>query len=754
MKKKNGKSGKRILKYIFVLLLTLGLLFGLFFLSVYVGLFGALPDKKEFTSIRNEEASLVFSSDNVIIGKYFAQNRTNIKWEDIPDHLKNALIATEDKRFFTHKGYDVISYFRVFVKSILLHNNSGGGGSTLEQQLVKNLYGRKNYGFLTLPVNKIKEIIIASRLGAVYSKEELLLLYLNSVPFGEDIYGVESAARRFFSKPVRNLKIEESAVLVGILKANTYYNPMLNPENALARRNLILSLMEKEKYLSAKEATTLKKLPLKLNYEKGNTSNTGYFVQQVKTRTEELLDSINDATGNNYDLEKDGLRVYTTLNAKVQEFAAKATSNHLAHMQKLLDKELEERRVKKQWLVKQKHLFRDVDKDMKTRPVRLFDWEGIQTQNISKFDSLWHYYKMLHAAVLITDPKNGAVIAWIGGNNFQTLPFDMVLSHRQIASAFKPVLYATALESGIDPCTYLQNTTTKYEGYEDWEPANYTKESTSDSTVALWYALTHSMNLPSVDLYFKVGKENLSNTCEKLKFPGFNDAPSIALGTLDLSLHEVVRAYGAFANRGKMNEMVMIKKITDAQGKILYTSTPAESVQVFDIKTTDTLTAILQQVINQGTGAGIRSRYGIQSQLAGKTGTAQNYTDAWFIAYTPNMVIGTWVGASTPDIHFYSGNGTGASLALPISASILKNMENTPSLRSKYLTPFVFSENVYSFLQCNPYHQVGIKGFFNRLFNRRDKVDNDTSISIPDREENKERGLKSFFKKLFKGKPD
>ncbi len=754
MKKINGISVKKILKYIVVLLVTVILFFGMLFLTVYMGLFGSLPDKKEFMSIRNEEASLVISSDNVIIGKYFAQNRTNIKWKDIPEHLKNALVATEDKRFFTHKGYDAISYFRVFFKSILLFQDNSGGGSTLEQQLVKNLYGRKNYSFLTLPVNKFKEIIIASRLGAVYSKEELLLLYLNSVPFGEEVYGVESASYRFFSKPARKLKIEEGAVLIGMLKANTYYNPMLNPDHSLARRNVVLSLMKKEKYLTAEEADKLKKLPLKLNYEKSNSSNTGYFVQQVKKQTEVLIDSINIATGNNYDLEKDGLRVYTTLNAKIQEFAAKATSNHLAQMQKLLDKELENMRVKKHWFAKQKSLSPDYEKDSEKRNIKLFDWEGTQTQNISKIDSLWHYYKMLHAAVLITDPKSGAVITWIGGNNFQTLPFDMVLSHRQIASAFKPILYATALEKGMDPCMYLQNTKTKYEGYENWEPENYTRESTTDSTVALWYALTHSMNLPSVDLYFKVGNENLSNTCEKLKFPSFTDAPSIALGTLDLSLSEIVRAYSAFANQGLMYDMVMIKKITDAQGKVLYTSKPAESVQVFDIKTTDTLTAILQQVLSQGTGAGIRSRYGIKSQLAGKTGTAQKYTDAWFIAYTPNMVIGTWVGASTPDIHFYSGNGTGSSLAMPISAYILKNIENNSGLRSKYLTPFVFSGDVYSFLQCDPYHQVGVQGFFNRLFNGKEKVENDTSTNKPGKEENEEKGIKSFFKKLFKGKQE
>jgi penicillin-binding protein 1A len=744
MKKTAGITRKKILKYGIISLSSIILFIVLLFLMVYLGIFGKLPNQTDLASINNEEASLVFSSDNALIGKYFAQNRTNIKNRDIPDHLKHALIATEDKRFFTHGAFDMFSYFRVFFKSILLLDNSSGGGSTLTQQLAKNLFGRRNYSILTLPVNKLKEIIIASRMEKIYTKDELLLLYLNSVPFGEDIYGVESAARRFFSKPANQLKVEESAVLIGMLKANTYYNPMLNPENSLARRNVVLSLMAKEKYLTTKEVESLKRLPLKLNYEKITIAHAAYFVQQVKKKTEALLDSINSADGTSYNLEKDGLRIYTTLNMEIQGFAAKAVSNHLASMQKLLNKELENRRAKKQWLAKQKHLVDDFEKENTKRKVQLFTWDGMQTENISKLDSLWYYYKMLHAAVLITNPKNGEVITWIGGNNFQLLPFDMVLSHRQIASAFKPVLYATALEKGIEPCLYLENTKTTYSGYENWEPDNYNHASTSDSTVALWYALTHSMNLPSVDLYFKVGKDGLSNTCEKLQFPQFSDAPSIALGSLDLSLYEVVKAYSAFANHGQMNNLMMIKKITNSAGKVLYTANSTESTQVFDAKTSETITAILQQVINQGTGAGMRSRYGIHANFAGKTGTAQHYSDAWFIGYTPSMVIGTWVGASTPDIHFNSGNGSGASLAMPITAGIIKNIEDNSKLRNKFLTPFAFSDSVYSFLQCDPYHQIGVKGFFNRLLSRKARTDNDTIKYGKEKEEER-----SFFKRLF-----
>jgi len=478
---------KKILLYS-ILIIFSSALFGLsLFLMVRAGTFGPLPDKEELLAISNEEASLVFSSDSQLIGKYFAKNRTNIRWEEIPDHLKNALIATEDKRFFTHKGYDSKSYLRVFLKSILLGGKSGGG-STLTQQLVKNLYGRDDFGLLSLPVNKIKEIIIASRIEMVYNKEELMLLYLNSVPFGEDVYGVESAAHRYFNKPARELEVEESAVLVGLLKANTYFNPRLYPERSLLRRNLVLSLMEKENYLSTETALRLRKLPLKINYENVNlNAPAGYFVYQVKKKSLEILETIKANSKKEYNIETDGLKIYTTLNMQIQEFAADAIKKQLTTMQPKLDRELEISHFKKQWL-KQHHTQSDAN-ELLNREVEIFNWDGIQTKNMNKLDSLWHYYKMLHAAVLVTNPKNGAVISWIGGNNFNYLPFDMVLSHRQIASAFKPILYATALESGYKPCTYLKNEEKIYPEYDNWEPQNYNYTSSPDSTVALWYAL-------------------------------------------------------------------------------------------------------------------------------------------------------------------------------------------------------------------------------------------------------------------------
>lgn len=710
---------QKYLKYLIIVLSSLVLLCVLFFFSVYYGFFGPLPNKATLAAIKNEEASQVISSDSVIIGKFFAENRTNIAWNEVPDHLKNALIATEDKRFFTHKGYDIQSYFRVFFKSILWGDSKGGGGSTLTQQLVKNLYGRPDIGLLSMPVNKIKEILIAARIEGMYSKDELMLLYLNSVPFGEDVYGVESASHRYFNKPTRKLKVEESAVLVGLLKANSYFNPRLNPKNSIERRNMVLSLMEKQKYLSVTAADSLRKLPLNLNYENVELeAPAGYFVYQIKKQMPKILKNIQNKTGKEYNLLTDGLRIYTTLNMQVQTMTTEGIQKHLHGMQKILDNELSYN-IKKHWYNKQSKRADYVPTDLLKRNVEVFDWKGMASVRMSKIDSLWHYYKMLHAAVLITNPRDGSVITWIGGNDFRRLPFDMVLSHRQIASAFKPILYATALENGFEPCTYLENIEKVYPEYEDWNPQNFDHKFTKDSTVALWYALANSMNLPTVDLYFKVGRENLINTCNRLHFPRIkNDAPSIAIGTLDLSLFEMVRAYGAFANRGQITEPVMINKITDAKGTVLYTRKAARFEKVFNESTAELITAILQRAINQGTGTRIRNQYGIQADLAGKTGTAQNYTNAWFIAYTPNMVVGTWVGASTPEVHFYSGAGSGSSLALPIVGNVLRGIENNTALRRQFLTPFSISDSVYSVLNCEPYHQTGIKGFFNRLFSR------------------------------------
>ena len=715
---------KKGFKYISIVLISISCLIALFFMLVYAGVFGKLPNKEQLQSISTNQASLVFSSDQVLIGKFFKKNSTNISWKDLPEHLKNALIATEDKRFFEHNGVDTQSYFRVFIKSILMQKSSGGG-STLTQQLVKNLYGREGYGILSMPVNKSKEIIIASRLETIYSKEELLVLYLNSVPFGENVYGIEAAANRYFNTSTNKLNIQQAAVLIGLLKATTNFNPRLHPKKSLERRNLVLRLMGKEGYLDKNEVVKLQKTPIDLKYENFEISApAGYFVYEVKNKAQEILKTVETNTGKKYQLEQDGLKIYTTINMQVQQYVLTAIKSHLKKMQYQLDAELNSYQFKKRWYKNQQNKLNFNEDDLTEHIVELQDFDGASISKMSKLDSLWHYYKMLHSAVLITNPKNGAVISYVGGNNYRTLPFNLVQSHRQIASAFKPILYATALENGISPTTYLENEEKEYPELDNWKPQNFDHQSTPDQKVAFGYALANSMNLPTVDLYFKVGAHQLQQTTAKLGFPKIkSETPSVALGTLDVSLEEIVKAYGSFANNGQLNSLVLIEKITDKNGAILYENKQIPAIPVFSESTTHNITALLQKAINEGTGTKIRNQFGIVSDLAGKTGTAQNYSNAWFVAYTPNLVIGTWVGASTPDVHFYSGKGSGATLALPIAANVLKKIEGNNILKNKYLVPFQIPEDVYFNLEVESYQKKGVEGFFQRLFKFKRKKD-------------------------------
>lgn len=744
-------SQKKRIKTIFIAILSLFSLMaiGLFVLFglVYTGAFGPLPNSDILSGINNEEASLVYSSEGELIGKYFAKNRTNIKWEEIPDHLKYALIATEDKRFFTHEGFDVRSYLRVLFRSIILRDRSGGGGSTLTQQLIKNLYGRTDNGLLTIPVNKIKEAIIATRMEKVYSKEELLLLYLNSVPFGEDVYGVESAAHRYFNKSVSNLNVEESAVLIGMLKANTYFNPRMHPEHSIGRRNVVLTLMQNENYLTKVQCDSLKQLPLNLHYENLKLkAPAGYFVYQVKREVKDLLVNVVKKSGEPYDIEKDGLQIYTTLNFKMQQIASDAVRTHLKKMQSLLDHDLKQSKQKSQWI---RALEKDSllgKADFKVRPVELFDWDSISSVKLSRVDSLWHYEKMLNGAVLATDPTTGAVLCWIGGNNYRYLPFDMVLSHRQIASAFKPILYAAAFGKGFNPCSYLENTEVEYEEWNNWRPQNFDLESTPDSLVAAWYALAHSMNVPTVDLYFKTGWEQLVTICNKLGLPVLTtENPSVALGTVDVSLYEIVRAYSVFASQGYFSDLYTVEKITDAGGKTIYDKNTSEQQEVLDSLTCQQITAILQRAVNEGTGTRLRWQFNIKAELAGKTGTAQNYSNAWFMTYTPNMVVGTWVGNRSPGIHFSSAYGTGSSLALPIAGRLLQKMELDPGLHERYFTNYTFGTDSVGIV-CDAYKAKGVKGIIDRLFGT------DKKETIGKEKPEEEKGLKGLFRKLFKKK--
>ncbi len=744
-------SFKSLLKFILIAIVILIVIVSLFYTSVYIGVFGKLPTTDELKNISNEQASLVLSSDSTVIGKFFAENRTNISWSQVPKHLVDALVATEDKRFFEHHGYDGRSYLRVFVKSIILRDKSAGGGSTITQQLIKNLYGRNYHNFMSMPINKLKEAIIATRLEKVFTKNEILLLYLNSVPFGENVYGIEAAANRYFDKHAKDLKIQESAVLIGILKANTYYNPRKNPINAIHRRNQILQLMNDANMLTNKQLDSLQKLPLGLRYANlFKQSSAGYFVYQVKQRVSSILEDIRVSTGADYQLEKDGLKIYTSLDISLQKMARDAANKQLIKMQRLLDAHLLKSNARKKW---QKRILKkyDANKLISKKNREIYANGKLQVHNMTLEDSLWHYYKMLNAAVLISEPKSARLLAWVGGNYYRYLPYDIIFSKHQMASLIKPLIYASALENGLTPCTYLNNEVVEYEEYDNWKPENYNRQSTKDSLVALWYALAHSMNLPTVDLYFKTGNTAVADMLYRLNLdipPG--DNPSISLGTIDASLYQIVLAYGALSNGGEIdNNLSMIDYITDSEGNTIYTGDRQESVKVINKEITDQITVILEKAINEGTGRRIRSTFRINAELAGKTGTSQNFSDAWFVSYTPDIVIGTWVGTKSNTIHFNNGLGSGSSLALPICANVLVGIEDKPALKAKYLSPFMVNPVIEESINCPPYFEKGLSGFIHRITDDTKSKDDSTSIEKDKKPNKPKSGVRRFFERIF-----
>ena len=708
------------------------------------GFFGVLPTEEELVAIRHEQATLVLDRDGELIGKLFAEDRTSVKYTDLPAHLINALVSTEDARFFSHEGVDGRSYIRVFFKTLLGQDRAGGGGSTISQQIIKNLYGRNRHGLLTIPVNKMKEALVAQRLERMLSKEDVLVLYFNSVPFGENTYGIEAAAQRFFGKAAKRLNVQESAVLVGMLKANTTYNPRLHPQASKGRRDQVFEQMEKRGHLSQTQVDSLKALPLQLNYTGGDALDLyGYFVHQVASEARTILKDLGKKNGTTYNIEKDGLRITTTLDADLQRMAHMAVHQHLTLMQPKLDQELRANKARQGW---EKRMQRKGARKWKLNAKNIYevyDHDARKLDTLSYRDSLWHYHKLLNGAVLMMEPSSGAVRAWVGGNDHRYLPYDLVNARRPIASTIKPIVYAAALERGLTPCTYLDNDKKSYAEFEGWAPDNFDRD-TVGGQVAMWYALAKSMNRPTVDLYFRTGADTVRSTMKALGLPTRDVGnPSMALGATDIALKEIVPAFGAFAMRGKVVKPQLIVSITNAQGKVLYKAKKPTSRQAISANTAADINAMLQRAIDQGTGTSLRSRYGVTSRFAGKTGTSQNYGDAWFVAYTPGLVVGTWVGAFDNDIHFRSALGTGGQLALPIAGRVLKQIEQAPELRQRYIRSFEYPIDHEPDLNCDAGRASGVlERLIDDVFGGKGKNRTDTTDA--------ER--RNIFDKLFKKK--
>ena len=745
---------KRKLIVFFVKLLLLAtLLFGLFIGAIYLGVFGHVFSKKELKEFKNETASLVLSDRGRLIGKYFADNRTNVEFDQLPKELIHALVATEDARYFEHEGVDSRSLFRVLIKSLVLQQKGAGGGSTITQQLAKNMFGRNNHGFLSMPVNKTKEIILAYRLESMYSKEDILTLYLNTVPFGENVLGIEAASHRYFNKSVKSLKIEESAVLIGMLKANTYYNPRLYPEHALNRRNVVIQQMEKYGYLTEKRANELQALPLLMDY--ANLESEGpanYYLVQIKKEAMAILKGLNTGSDTIYDLKKSGLIIQTTLDYELQQYALRAFESHLGKMQQRLNKQLAkgaDKAILDALVNKElKRLKLSEVADVKKRR-EIFTWKGFISDSISVRDSIAANLKLLHAGLIAIDPNDGFVKAWVGGIDFRTQPYDQIFAQRQTASAFKPILYASALEEGAMPCQYLDNEGVILTDYENWQPQNYDRSVGGKYSMAA--SLSKSMNIPTVNLFFQQDFNMLNNTWKSLGFSQeLSDKPSIALGISTASLYEMAIAYSAFANAGKRINPVFIKEIRTSKGRILYKHPKAvQNERVLKESTSKLLTAMLEKAVREGTGRSMNSVYGIRSKMAGKTGTSQDYGDAWFLAYTNDLVIATRVGASYPVIHFRGGsNGSGSALALPIVGKTLQQVQKNNTLRRNYLRDVTVSEDSSLALDCPDFiDDSDIEKFFENIFKDKDMTF-EKATKKAKRQAKRDKN-KSWFKRVF-----
>lgn len=666
----------------------------LLFLLVYLNAFGKLPTEKALRNIQNKTASEIYSADGKMLGKYYLENRINVDFDDISPYLVNALIATEDARFFEHSGIDVRAWFRVIGKTIMLSDESAGGGSTLSQQLAKNLYPRKSYRLFSILINKIRETYIARRLERVYSKDDLISLYLNTVPFGGNVYGVEVAANQFFNTSAKDIKIEEAAVLVGMLKANTYYHPVRHPGRSEQRRNVVLGQMAKYEYISKTEKDSLKAVPLQLDYQQDSHHKglATYFREHLRQELAEKIKGYKNSDGEPYNLYTDGLKIYTTINSRMQAYAEKAVVTHLEKLQKDFDRHWKGRKVwgKDNDIIakavaesdRYKKLVAEGRDDQYiqehfAKPVNMtvFSHKGAVKKRMSPLDSVQYYFNILNAGFLAMHPQSGEILAWVGGVDHEYFQYDHVRSKRQVGSTFKPLVYASALQKSILPCEYFDNRLVTYTDYEDWKPQN--ADGQYGGVYSMSGGLRNSVNSVAVNLIMQTGIESVRNLAQDMGVASdIPKVPAIALGAVNISLYEMVQVYATFANRGVYTEPVYLTKIATADGDILFDNSEntSETQMVLTADEADMMTHMMQGVVDSGTAKRLRTTYGLTIPIAGKTGTTQSHADGWFIGFTPDIVAGSWVGGQSPKVRFRSLSlGQGANTALPIWGKFVRD---------------------------------------------------------------------------------
>lgn len=687
------------------------ILFALLVTAIDLGLLGYMPPIKELENPENAIASQVFASDGTLIGKYYVVNRSPAKYKDISPNVFNALIATEDARFREHSGIDGIAVLR----AVLLLGTKGGG-STITQQLAKNLFPRQHVNFLTMPIIKLKEWIMSVKLEKNLTKDEIITLYLNTVPFGSNTYGIKNASLTFFNVTPDKLTVDQAAVLIGMLKGNTIYNPKRNPENSLRRRNTVIDQMVKYDYISNEEGEKYKSQPLVLNFVPQNAHEglAPYFRRIVEKAAQAWCKQHQKPNGDKYDLYKDGLKIYTTLDPRLQRYAEEAVSKQM----KLLQADFSQiPNIKNgtvwnsgapkdvlQNVVQRSHRYlslkenglseKEILKKFNT-PVKMkvFTWQNKKHQKdtvMTPLDSIKYMRSFLQAGFLAVDPATGEIKAWVGGIDHKYFQYDHVniTTKRQVGSTIKPILYCLAVDVGYSPCGLVSTTPQLFKG----QKAPYDAGGSKLGDITMQTALAKSINNASLFLLNQVGIDPFIQFAHKCGISSdFDEVPSIALGVTDISLYEMLWAYSMFPQKGINTRPIFITRIEDKNGNLLQSFAPVQK-ELINENTAYKMVRMMEGVVNRGTAGRLRWKYGLKGDIAGKTGTTNDQSDAWFIGYTPQILAGAWVGCDDRFLHFRTeASGQGAAAALPIWAFFMKKAEADPksgiSSGAKFVAP-------------------------------------------------------------------
>lgn len=677
-----------------------------FFILVSFGILGSMPDIEELENPKSALSSELYSEDGVLLGQYFIQKRSYLGYNDISSKMFDALIATEDERFYDHSGIDVKR-----LVGAVLRLGSSGGASTLTQQLAKNLFHYDNGvrpNIVVRIAQKFKEWVIAVKLERRYTKEEIATMYLNTVQFSGNSYGIKSAAKEFFNKHPSDLKTEECAVLVGVLKAITIYNPKRNPNNSTARRNIVLGQMLRNKKLTQEEFDDLKSKPIVLDYqyEDHNNGPAVYFREWLKKDLMKWCKENKKPNGEPYNLYKDGLKIYTTINSKLQEYAENAANRHLKDLQGQFDKSWgnrepwrdenwkvlpnypvqELKKTPRYRLLKQAY-GKDTSKIMKIcrtkTKMTIFSWNGDVDTMMSPLDSVKYMKRFLHTGFIAIQPSTGQVKAWVGGINHHYFQYDHVnkSAGRQVGSTFKPFVYALAIDNKLSPCIQFPNTPPPY---PNWTVHN--SDGAYGGTMNMYKGLATSTNCIVAQIMHSMGENAPANVVEFVRKMGIDSAkldpvPSICLGVTDISPFDMAAAFSTFANKGYWIEPTYLTRIEDKNGNILAEFSPNSIKQIMTEEKAYVMCQLLEGVVQRGTGQRLRRKYGVEGWVGGKTGTTQSNSDGWFMGVTKDLVCATWVGCDSRKVRFRStALGQGAHAALPIFGYFIKQAKGDPKL--------------------------------------------------------------------------